>query len=235
MTNQTKNNVRKSRKGPRIQHLFQGIREPLLTNTGDNSVAFLSTGADGNGSFTSVLSPAGLATVAISGSSFVNQGVENPHLKWLNNQSGNFTHYRVTRCKLIFVGNLGTTVTGQVNVFASADVMDAGIGINTAFVSGPGAKTFDLATAGGKEQVLNLPIDSSWKKVSSKLAVPANMAPFQLGTVGGIIPVNTANDLAFVAFSLQCVGGPVSATRLGVFFIDYDVEFKNPLSHAMNT
>jgi hypothetical protein len=110
--------------------------------------------------------------------------------------------------------------------------MDTGVALATAYVQGKNAKVIDLATLSRSESSLQLPVDSSWKKVTNLTTVPGNNVPF-IGNAQTLISVNSVNDLCFSSFSYQVIGGPAS-TVIGNFFLDYDVEFRDPESQSVN-
>lgn len=181
-----------------------------------------------------VLAPMAINSVGLNSANtgFQPLQVQASHLKWLMNTSGNFGYYRVTRARLIFVGNQGTTTAGSLNLFGTKDSMDLTAGINTAYMSGNSAKTFDLSQAGSREIALNLPVDSAWKKISSTVATPASTLPFT-GNSTGFVNVNSIGDLSFCSIAAQVTGG-VQSTNYGTLFIDYDIEFKDPMSSVLN-
>jgi len=229
----SQNNVMKaSKKAPKIQHAFRNIREPILSNYGLSTVMSL-TPVSGSVTVFGSLNPVGLQSVYYnsSNSTYQQQGMEDPHLRWLASQAINFGSYRVTRAKLVFIGNAGSTSTGTLNLFGSKDPLDAGTGINTAYMQGNGCRSFDLAASSVKELSLNLPVDPTWKKVSKFLTVAGNNAPFT-GPVTGFVNVNSVGDLCFSSFAAQIVSGPNQ--NCGSLFLDYDVEFKDPMALSMN-
>lgn len=228
----SQNNVTRLKKPQKVQHAFRGVREPLLAVYSSKTVQSL-TPVNGTVTVTGTLCPEGLVGVGYSTSlpGFQSQTMEDCHLAWLYNQSGNFGYYRVTRAKLVFVGNAGSAITGTLNLFGSRDALDVGTGINTAYMQGTGSKSFDLASSSAKELSLNLPVDSSWKKVSKYLTVPGNVNPFT-STATGFVNANSVGDLAFSSFAAQIVSGPNQ--NCGSLFLDYDVEFKDPMSVSMN-
>jgi len=115
---------------------------------------------------------------------------------------------------------------------SSADVADLTVNIQEAYIVGPGSKSYDLSTAGGKEIRLPCQVDSSWKKVSNTLSCRNDAQPYFSNTVG-VIQENTVNDLTFTSIGLQVVGSPAAVT-VGTMFMEYDVEFDMPISTAYN-
>lgn len=210
----------------KIQHAFRGIREPLVDSPSSRVVVKIVSGTDGTASLGIVLSPLGLQSVKLSSTVFTNFIVAAPRLQWLYNNAQNFGMYRVTRAKLVFVGNTGSTTSGTLNMFGSADPADSD-NINTAFVQGPNSRSYDLAQASSKELSIMVPVDTTWKKCSAILSSPSSTD----STV--FIPYASVADLAFGVIQVQAVSAPAS-TNLGNLFLDYDVEFKDPMSLALN-
>lgn len=240
---QSKNMSSKSKGKTSLQHVFRNVREPVMDNTLTNSVTTMVVAANSSTAVTArCLSPIGVSApgLTVSGTNVVvgttaQAYVVNPSLKWLANTAINFGSYRVTRATLVFVGSVGTTFTGQLIVAGFRDVMDANAVPQVAFAVGRGARVFDIASSGTKELKVSLPVDTSWKKVSAIMSVAGSISPFVGGTYQ-LINVNTVNDLCFGAFSAQVVGAPLlsTATTVGSFFLDYDVEFKEPESLLLN-
>lgn len=214
-----------------------------MDNTVTNSVTTLQVAANSTtATVTKALSPIGVTAPALNANAsnvIVSTGTQayviNPGLKWLANTAINFGAYRITRATLVFVGSVGTTYTGQLIVAGFRDVMDANVVPQVAYAVGKGAKVFDIASSGSKELKLALPVDSAWKKVSAVLSTAASVIPFN-GNTNQLVNVNTVNDLCFAAFSAQVVGAPLlsAANTVGTFFLDYDVEFKDPESLVVN-
>lgn len=200
------------------------------------SVASGSTSVTGSVLF----NPLGLQAcpITVSGSSVVIGApltVNSPPLKWMYTTSANFGKYRVTRASLVFVGNQGSTMTGTMVVAAFKDVLDAGIVPQNAYAVGPNCKTFDIASSSTKEIRIPVPIDTSWKKVTK--ALNSGLAsPFQNIATNVLISENSVNDICFGAFSFNAFGTPnlSQGYSLGTFFLDYDVEFGDPESIALN-
>lgn len=218
--------------GPRV---FRGIRDPLVGNAAAASPTVYGMNTNGSGVFVGVvnLSPLGVAGTQIvvptpntAGSVIVPSVVPftNPYLPWLFNQSRGFERYRVTRAVAIWVSNVGSTVTGRVMLDSSTDFSDAisATGISTS----TGGKVFDLAGGASKEMRFQMDVDSSWKKVSS------NCTTFQAGT-GVSVPTNTINDLSFTTLFVTISGGPAS-TDCGSMFVEYDIEFREPIAFGAN-
>lgn len=244
MKNNNNKMVTKSRKSNTMkQHVFRGIREVVCIDAAASAALnmTLAPGATSSVAFVT-FSPLGLSTPAltVSGSNVIvasPQPIVAPSMRWLFNTAQNFGKYRVTRATVSFVGNVGTTTSGQLVVTAFKDVFDANITTQVAYATGSNARVFDLAASGSKELKIPIPVDSSWKKVSKVLAVNGNTTPF-LGFTNQLVNVNTANDLAFGAMTAQVVGAPANSgtsnTIIGTFFIDYDVEFGEPESSSLN-
>jgi len=245
MKNNNNKTVTKSRKSNTMkQHVFRGIREVVCVDA-ISSAALSIVQLPGTTSATAFVtfSPLGLSTSAmtVSGSNVVVSGTQTnlvaPSMRWLYNTSQNFGKYRVTRATVSFVGNVGTTTTGQLVVTGFKDVFDATTTPQVAYATGPNARVFDLASSGSKELKIPIPVDSSWKKVSKILSVNGTVTPF-LGFSNQVVSVNTVNDLAFGAMTAQLVGAPSNSGSsnivVGTFFIDYDVEFGEPESSFLN-
>jgi hypothetical protein len=223
---------RKSSSSP--SHKFTNVRELVLTNASGNLAFTAATSSTGVAFGGLALNPLGLVSVSLSGAAFVTTNIDAPHLRWLSNQAANFGMYRVTRAKIVFVGNVGSTASGTLNLQGFTDGLDAGVTLSTAFVGGQNGKIYDLAAvASGREISVPIPVDSSWKKVSSSLVLVGGTLPFTSGTSTSFTPTNTVNDLGFGGFSYQITGGPVSAT-VGNFMLDYDVEFSRPMNAQLN-
>lgn len=201
------------------------------SNVGTNAVLDINLDSNGAGSVQHLLNPLGL-----NASSFVSAAYQAPtqvdpqHLRWLGSQADGFANYRVTRAKLVFVSNVGSTVSGKVILSSSNDASDC-LATPTSSLVVKG-RQFDLAFGSSKEISIPLDIDSSWKKVGFFLTSPANVRPFN-GLPSQMIILNSLNDLCFGSFTVAVVGGPAS-TNVGNLFIDYDVEFKNPVSPQTN-
>lgn len=214
-------------------HVYRGIRDIILNDARSTTVSAFTTTSGGNASVNGALVPMPL-TVPQSiggGTAGTMDTVVYPRCSWLTNTAKNFQSYRVTRAVLIFVGNAGSTSSGTVNLMASRDYADVTTAVQTAYVVGKDSKSFDLASSSTKELKLAMPVDTSWKKITTELAVLGNNG-FG-GTQYSVVPINTVNDLIATAFNIQVVGGPAS-TNIGNAFIEYDVEFRDPVAIALN-
>lgn len=227
-----------------MNHSFKGVRDTLLvpqpgglTNT---ALAVTSTNA-GTGNNAWTFSPLGLTSVTLAGGVF-SQGttgnIVGPSLRSLYNRSLDFQWYRVTRAKVVFVGNVGSTVTGSLTMAAYTDPSDVGQITYQAFISGPGTRSFDMASAATKEFSVPVPVDSSWKRVSSILTVPGNVYPYTAAAADCFSVVNSVADLCFGAFTYYLTGytsgGVATASNVGQFYLDYDVEFKSPVDVSVS-
>lgn len=189
---------------------------------------------------TAILSPVGLSAAFLSASTTFTQGsfgaVENPHLRKLYNLALDFKYYRVTRGKIIFTPNVGSTTTGQLVMASFRDPMDASTVPQVAYASGPSYRVFNLSNT-NKEISIPMDLDSSWKKITSVLSIPGGSAPFS-STAGAsaLITVNSASDLSFTTFS-WLLTNPVANTNsvtYGNFSAVYEVEFKGIIDSAIN-
>lgn len=223
-----------------IQHAFRGVRDPLVINAsiGNNpSMISLTTDGSGNGQQFVSLAPFGFAGVstgnAVAGQpiTFVSTSFQSPTLPWLYNQARNFERYRVTRAVLIAVGNLGSTATGRILLDSSTDASDNISAITTA--TSTGGKVFDVGSLANKEARLQLDVDTAWKKCSSRtFGVDTNSTT--------LVPLNSVNDLIFSNIYIGCTGvsatsaAPVTGTIVAQFYVEYDVEFRDPISYGVN-
>lgn len=187
----------------------------------------------GNASLTYALGPLGvygLTAAVVSGAiNFTNTQYFSPNFPFLYNQAKNFERYRMLNATLVVVGNVGSTATGRVIVDSSTDMADnvSPITIGTS----TGGTVFDLATLSGKEKRVPLDVDSSWKKVSSQ-----TFNVFNSSTL--VVPVSSGNDLIFTNVYISLVAA-TQAGSLGVFtaanfFLEYDVEFRDPIAYGVN-
>jgi len=229
-SNIMKNSTRKSNPS-RVQHSFRGVREPILADANTNAVLNLNTDTNGGASCQVCLNSMGMVTpILTSGTYGTPMVVDKVHLKWLASQAEGFAWYRITRARLYFVSNLGSTATGTILLTGFSDVNDVNLLVQTAYINN--GKQFDLASGAARDISIQLPIDTSWKKVGAVLATPANVKPYNgLGTQ--LIQVNSANDICFGAINVNMYGAPASVNA-GQLFLDYDVEFKNPVAPSMN-
>lgn len=228
----SKQNSSRPQAGTRI---FRGVRDPLVNNSAATTPVVYSMNTDGAGAFSGsvCLSPLGISGLVFSvpnpntaGTAIVPSitTMFSPFLPWLYNQAKGFEQFRVTRATAIWVSNLGSTATGRVMLDSSTDYADAvsANGISTS----TGGKVFDLASGASKEFRHQMDVDSSWKKCSSAtllVSTPSNI----------VTPVNSINDLSFTTIFVTITGGP-NSTNCGSLFVDYDVEFKDPISFGAN-
>jgi hypothetical protein len=233
--NKTKQNNR-----PLSGHTFRGCREAVVVGgsgaPGTTPLNIVSN-ASGAASGSFALSSIGLTSVVISGPTAFTNGVQGnvskAALRGLYYRANEFQWYRVTRAKLIFVGSVGSTMTGSLTLAAYTDPMDVNNNTTLATLSSSAStRAFDLAASSSKELSVSIPVDSSWKKIASDICVSSDTAPF-FGTNAGFIAVNSVSDLCFGAISWYAQGS-VATTNLGTLFIDYDVEFKGPIDPSVN-
>lgn len=169
------------------------------------------------------LCPLGFNGIGLSGSTIVASAPTKPYLPFLYSTGKNFQEYRVTRAVLVFVSNRSSTDAGRVSLGGSKDAVDAG-GASQQFglVNG---KQYDLATlSSSKEGRFNLPVDSSWKRVSALCFGNIN---------GSWSPYNSVNDLCFSNAFIFTTGTSGSA-NIGTLYVEYDVEFRGPISLGLN-
>lgn len=235
--NKNNNKMSQKKRTQRVQHMFRRIRDPIVsdaTNGASPSAFALSTDSSGNASTSIVLSPFGVRAVQVLAGSgatttFTDSNYFPAVMPWLYNQARNFERYRVLNATLILIGNVGSSATGRVVVDSSTDVADnlSPITIGTS----TGGKVFDLANLSSKEYRFSLDVDSGWKKCSSRTAgFSSDSTKF--------LPINTVNDLvfsnAYIAIVSGSTGGTPSAFTALNFAIEYDVEFKDPISYGVN-
>lgn len=225
----------KSKGQPKPQHVFRRIRDPMVSNAASSSPSPVSLVSDatGNGSLTYTLSPLGIKGLSgsVTGSvvGFDTALFYSPYFPFLYNQARNFERYRILNATLIVVGNVGSTATGRIIVDSSTDMAD-----NTSPVTigtSTGGIVFDLASLATRDKRIQLDVDTSWKKVSAQTFNIVN----GLGTA---LAVSSGNDLSFTSIYISLVAA-TQAGSLGVFtaanfFLEYDVEFRDPISYGVN-
>lgn len=213
-------------------HVYRKIRDPVCQDATAATPSMIPVTTNGTGlvSFVAAFAPLGIQVPTLTvtaGSLSANNTVwDAPHCPWLNNNARNFERYRVLNATLIFVGNVGSTTIGSLTVTSTTDVSDYVRGIVTPATS-TGGKTVNLASASTREQRFPLDVDSSWKKVSASTLYCTN------GSVQTLYPFNSFNDLLFTAIDVYVTGGPAT-TNVGSFYLEYDVEFKDPTSFVIN-
>jgi len=226
-----------------MNHRFMGCRDALVSgttsSTPSSSLQPISTNSGGSGSGNAVLTPIGLSGSKLNASGVVYDlpvlgNIAAPQLRGLYFRASDFQMYRVTRAKLVFVGATGSTATGQITLAAYTDPLDVSNNTTAATNSSSATRTFDVASAAGRELSVPIPVDSSWKKISAYLTTRADVSPFY-GSTNGIIPLNSVSDLSFGAISWYVSNSLASQATIGTLFIDYDVEFKGPIDFALNT
>lgn len=213
-------------------HIYRQVRDIICNDAGTYDVHNANSDASGLASSAFVLYPRALTSVNLSGGTFAPITVSAPRLPWLYKTSGNFARYRILNAKLVFVGNVGSTASGTIVLAGYTNSIDANASLQLAFTQGNNVKSFDLARASGKELVVPIPVDSSWKSVSSALMGPGSTYPLS-ATTSAIVPFNTVDSLSFGSVAYSVVGAP-ALVRLGQFFVVYDVEFKDPISVDLN-
>lgn len=236
-TEMAKNSTRRS--APRSNHVFRGCREVITAGSAASSTtpAAMTTNSSGGYSFAWPLCPLGLTTATYGSTTYsigTTGNVFPPVLRGLYFRATDFQLYRVTRARAVFVGNLGSTQTGAITIAGYTDVIDTNIPSTQGNVSSSqSVKSFDLANAASKELSVNIPVDSSWKKVTSMLLIPGGVPPFTGSSTTMLVPVNTVGDLCFGGVSVTVVGAAASQS-IGCMYIDYDVEFKGLVDSSVN-
>lgn len=220
-------------------HAFKNCRDVIIGGNAATTTQPATAFTNSAGSFGQVwpLSPVGLSTAVYTSSTYTQGTTGNvcpPILRGLYNRSIDFQWYRVTRAKLVFVGNVGSTAVGTLTLAGYTDPMDVSTPTNIPTVSNTQyTKVFDLASSSSKELSISIPVDSTWKKVSSILLMPGGVAPFSGSSTTMLVPVNSVGDLCFGGISVTVAGGPASA-GVGNMYIDYDVEFKGVIDVSLN-
>lgn len=236
------NNKNKNKTKVVVNHKFSGCRD-ALTQGGTGAAPAttmqpISTNASGNGSGNATLCPVGLTAPRLNASGIVYDtpsvgNVAGPQMRGLYYKALDFQWYRVTRAKLVFVGVQGSTATGTITLAAYTDPLDASSNTTASTVSSASTRTFDIANSSSRELSVPIPVDTSWKKVTSYTMVRADAPPF-FGASNGLVAVNSVADLAFAGISWYVAGSAVSQPTVGNLFIDYDVEFKSPIDFSLN-
>jgi len=211
MANKSKKQNKKT-----IQHVYRGVKDNLVVDARATSLSAAVPGA--NATVTYCLSPLGIGgqktadgTVSL---------VETPHLPWLYQTARNFELYRVTSARACFVANSSTTATGNFSVVSSPDYSD---GAASSFATNPTG--YPMSGLANKDVKVPLRVDTSWKKVSY-----VTMQLYGAGTNALNYAINTVNDLSVGCFTVSMN----STTTVGLIYIEYDVEFKNPINNLLN-
>lgn len=230
---------------PKAGHSFPGCREPFL-NPGPRSGASaqvynLTTDSGGSVVFQQVLAPIGLTSTVLSSGNYTAGtygNVTGPPLRGLYNKASDFQWYRISRARLIFVSNMGSTATGQITLSGYTDPADTLAVTTQAYVSGANTKTFDISAGAGKELSVPVPVDSTWKKVSSVMSYPGNAFPFTGAAATSFVAVATVSDLACGAVGAYITGFSmgtlVGGAFVGTLHLEYDIEFKGVIDSAVN-
>jgi len=222
------------------QHVYRGCRDAIQPNT--PSAGPLSSGtnvvittANTPVNLAGVLNPIGLTTTALSSGAYTmpsDRNLQGPPLRGLCIKAQGFQYYRVTRAKLVMVGSIGTNLVGQITMAGYGDPADVRNITYSPFSSGPNTRTFDLSTLSGKEISVPIPVDSTWKRVTAVLSAPGNNYPFNASDATTLAIYNTVSNVSFGAWTI--LANCNTALTLGSLYIDYDVEFKNPIDYAVN-
>jgi hypothetical protein len=221
-------------------HVYLGLRDNLTTpqagSTPPTTVLDLLTNSSGSLSVGVVFTPLGLTSTGLGASSYTQGGTGNvlaPNLRGLFSKAADFQMYRVTRARLVFITGVSSNTTGSITLSGYTDPFDIANTSSAITVSSVNTKAFPLSQAAVKNPSIPIPVDSSWKKVSSILNVPGNVFPFNGANAGLLVNVNTVSDLSFGAVFIRILGAP-SSTSVGTCYLDYDVEFKNPIDSGVN-
>lgn len=235
----------KQSKGTAHNHVYKGLRDTLLVPAPGQTVtnAFTATtDANGNGNFAQVLTPLGVTSATLGASSYTDGtpgNVTGPAMRGFFYKASQFQMYRVTRAKLVFVSALGNNAYGSITMAAYTDPADVASNTYDITLATANTRKFDVANASAKEISIPVPVDTSWKKVSTYLTRPGNIYPMTAATAGSLAVYATIADISFGALSVvwQQVGTAGTTTAgsvVGQFQLDYDVEFKNPIDQSLN-
>jgi hypothetical protein len=213
--------------------VYRNVRDPVINDATTNppSIQALTTDSSGNLITNFPFAPLGVTSVVLSspsggGTVTVNPAaIAGPKLPWLYNTAKNFERFRVTRAVLIVVGNLGQTVTGRIMLGSTTDFNDLLTATNLGASSGN--KIFDLSSLASREARFNMDVDTAWKKCSAGSLVAS---PLYSNLV---LSVGTMNDQLFTCSIINVSSGPAS-TNVGNMFLEYDVEFKDPIAWQVN-
>lgn len=223
----------------RVNHSFLNCRDAVLVGSAGGSPGSvpLTIASNGSGSASGSfpLAPIGLTAVrVVSGVPTIggSGNVVGPLLRGLYNRAIDFQWYRVTRARLVFVGTVGSTMTGTLTLAAYSSAIDASINTSQALVSGPSTKVFNLAASTNKELSIPIPTDSSWRRVTNVLSTIGSASPF-FGPADAIVPVATVDDVCFAGVS-YLVAGASASLPMGLLYVDYDVEFRGPVDSSLN-
>lgn len=246
MAKTSKNNNNKTKRVV-VNHAFKNCRDALTVPSGGSAtpsqtVFTAASDTTGAGRIGWILAPIGLTATTSDGTGIVKNGppcnLLTPPLRGLFSKAVDFQWYRITRAKLIFVSNQGSTIAGQITLSAYTDPSDVAVGTYGAQLSSVSTKTFDLASAVSKEITIPIPVDSAWKRSSSILSVVGNSFPYQASGPNTSVIINTVADLVCGAIGVSWYGvslnGTAAVTNLGVFYVDYDAEFKGPIDQFVN-
>lgn len=179
---------------------------------------YLETDVTGQGAMDMILSCYGAKAFTPAG---VPKQIFSPQLPWLYQAGRNFASFRIVRATLVVVGSVGSIATGNVAVKSTKDYSD---GSTNPVAIMTGGETFDLASLAQRNKLIPLAVDTTWKKVTDSITIERD---------GSIVAVNSVNDLIFSHISVFVRGGPVS-TKVANFYVEYDVQFMNPMSTVMN-
>jgi len=234
-TKQNKKNVRSPPRPPNPSsktHVYRRIRDALVSNAAIGGSAIDAT-TNGAGVYNTNLI---FSALGIYGSRLETTGEAEPvgfsqvlysapHLPWLYHTAQNFQEYRILSATFIVKPILGSNTTGVVALLSDSDAMDVA---NNSLDLG----TMSGGTAGPlkSNEIRHVcRVDSSWKKSSSNLFQTVD------GTTAAVLlPFNTVNDMCFTSVFVNVTSAAVSSVVLRMF-MEYDVEFRRPMSLLLNS
>ncbi len=199
----------------------RNVADPVLDDaSGAQNVVIMQSNSSGVANTTICFAPLGI--YGVNSSTFAQALFAAPHLPWLYNTSKNFDMYRITRAVLVVSSNLGSTATGDIAIFSSPDASDSATGPLAGVMTG--GNNIAVAALAAKNWRVPLNIDTSWKKVS-RTTIAANGST--------LVASSTIDDLMLCQMNVAIAGAPPSA-NVCQFYIEYDVEFKGPVSIGAN-
>jgi len=237
---QKKNTTKRSKPVQRSQGLvkaFKGVTEVLVTDANSvGSPPLLVQTASGStqGDLQFTLGPRQIIcpqfTTNGSAVSINAYTVETCHLPWLQNTATNFKEYRVLRAVARLIPeNISSSSTGKLMMISSKDYQDClNASVPSAVSQMAGGRTISCAQLVSKDFRVPLTVDSNWKVVTSNSATALNS-----GTKGVLIATSSINDMSFTNGNVYVTGFSQGTVACSVA-VEYDVEFRGPISSSVN-
>lgn len=157
----------------------------------------------------------------------------NAHMPWFYNTSRNYSAYRITGATLVLSAQGMTPITGNgtVNIWSSSDVTDIDNYNNVQFGSSANSRSISLSSVCNGDKRVRLNVDSSWKKVSAYTFTTGSST---VDDTTVVCTTSTVNDLAFTSFFVSITAQGLDGYNPLVYRVEYDVEFKDPVSLFIN-